>query len=253
MESKGPLPPPTVANQSKKSNVSNPANFFGSKYWGAKRNILGRLKTREAKTYATEKRKFEEQQERNQLKAKESYDEAKKTYKSTACDDCRKAEALLKQNRTLASYLLRKNLDKSTSIFNVQSKKVEKAKNAERDAQIALLEKQIKTREKDINALNKNSKNYSSDKKDLEEAKEKQEAQLKALRDTVRTRSWSEFLQGKKKMTQNERGKGEGIKAAPPSQWYPEPKSEQTVSLLGGGRFSRRSSPNRRGKKTRRH
>lgn len=251
MVSNGPLPPSNVENKSKKSNVSNPANFFGSKYWGAKRNILGRLKTRDAKTYATDKRKFEEKQEKNQSNAKKSYQNAKNTYTSEACNKCRDAEALLKQNRTLASYLLRKNLDKSTSIFNVQSKKVEKAKNAERDAQIAYLEKQIKTKEKDINALNTNNKSYSSEKTKLEEAKTKQEAQLKALRDTVPTRSWSEFLQGKKKMSQTEKDKvaqNQRGTVAATSTYYPAP-GKQT----GGGRFSRRSSPNRRGKKTRRH
>ena len=259
MANDGPLPP-TENKAPEGKRVSNPANFYGSKFWGARRSMLtGRLKAREAQEYAIQKRKFEEQQEKNMGKAKEAYKDAQKAYKSEACEKCRAAEVILRQNRTMASYLLRKNLGTGSTIFNKQANKVDKAKIAERDAKIALLEKQIKTAEKDKDALNTNSNNYKSDLDSLAKSIKEKKERLKNLKKDITTQSWlgSLFGTSKKTPSSNIPNKGETVvssttnrpvnmstASAPPLALEENPK---------GGGFTRRSSLRKKNKRTRRH
>jgi hypothetical protein len=252
-----PLPPPgNKAPEGKR--VSNPANFYGSKFWGARRSMLtGRLKAREAQEYAIQKRKFEEQQEKNMGKAKDAYKDAQKAYKSDACVKCREAEVILRQNRTMASYLLRKNLGTGSTIFNKQANKVDKAKIAERDAKIALLEKQIKTAEKDKDALNTNSNKFKSDFDSLEKSIQEKKERLETLKRGITKQSWfgSLFGTSKKTPSSNIPNKSQTVasrttNSVNTSTASAPPREENPT--MGGG-FTRRSSLRKKNKRTRRH
>jgi hypothetical protein len=259
----GPLAPEGTPEGNKApegKRVSNPANFYGSKFWGARRSMLtGRLKAREAQDYAIQKRKFEEQQEKSMDKAKDAYKDAQKAYKSDACVKCREAEVILRQNRTMASYLLRKNLGTGSTIFNKQANKVDKAKIAERDAKIALLEKQIKTAEKDKDALNTNSNKFKTDFDTLEASIKEKKERLETLKRGITKQSWFGSLFGTSKKTpiSNIPNKGQIVAIrteTPMSRGTAPQQDDPTGSSMFGGGFTRRSSLLRRkNKRTRRH